>query len=204
MLSSLIILCLSSLAYSATVPIPKKCPTFKQLQSPRLAESFSLDKFAQNDRFYEIAYKDLTQPRFCKCITSEKRINGSEILDNFTIQCAGQPYSSDLHFEITDSPGVFQGTWNQGGISLPWVFPDTVVDVGVNKKTGQYDWVVEFQCLDGARGVSFYAFNFYSRVNTDEFYQDMLDVAMAKFPEFVMNGNQIKKVDHTDCWYDQE
>jgi hypothetical protein len=172
--------------------LPRRCPTSASLQSASLSSSFSLTKFATNERFYEIAYKDATQPRMCTCITSEKRVEGDEVLDKFTIQCAGKPFSSDLHFGITDAPGVFEGTWKQGtrfslttgDVTIPLIFPDTVVEVGVNPKTKEYDWVVEFQCVEGgvwtAGGISFYAFNFYSRVNTLEFYDAMLEVFIIR------------------------
>jgi hypothetical protein len=42
------------------------------------------------------------------------------------------------------------------------------VDVGVNNQTGEYDWMIEFQCikekrLGGREKVQFYAMNFYSK-----------------------------------------
>jgi hypothetical protein len=68
--------------------------------------------------FYEIAYKDATQPRICKCITTQKKLvdtpEGQEVLDAFTIECGGKPFKSDLHFGVTPVPGVFEGTWKQG------------------------------------------------------------------------------------------
>jgi len=42
---------------------------------------------------YELAYKDLTQPRFCKCITSNKQLKTPQrLFDTFGISCFGIRY----------------------------------------------------------------------------------------------------------------
>jgi hypothetical protein len=76
---------------------------------------------------YELAYKDLTQPRICRCTTSLKRVVSPQRLnDSFSITCAGRRYEEALVFNITDTPGFFLGSWsNIPGVDRI-VFPDTV------------------------------------------------------------------------------
>lgn len=197
----------------ASYTVALTCPNLSSMRSKTVQSSFNLNTFGSNKRLFELGYKDLTQPRMCKCQTAQKTLNNPSnptlVFDDFTIECAGFPYKSNLTFEITNTPGELTGTWNQAGFPvLSWIkFPDVVVDVGpVVEKDGMeyYDWIVEFQCIPGPfNSVLFYAFNFYSSDNTMRNYEAMLEVAMNKFPEFVEEGSAIHVVDHEDCWYDK-
>jgi hypothetical protein len=151
----------------------------------------------------------LTQPRICSCITADKRYNKEtdQVLDSFTIQCAGSPFHSDLVFNSTGTPGVFIGIWNQAGVPIlsKLRFPDTVVDVGVNPKDNSYDWTIEFQCIEGPGGlVTFYAFNFYSSTNDLTFFEPMMkSFQMAGLSRFLDKGAGLQMVNHTNCWYEK-
>jgi hypothetical protein len=92
---------------------------------------------------------------------------------------------SDLNFLLTDTPALFDGVWIQDGKRVDVLFPNVVVDVGVNEVTGDYDWTVEFQCFEENQQLSFYAFNFYSSTNDSKFYEPMLKVAQEKFGAFI-------------------
>jgi hypothetical protein len=53
--------------------------------------------------------------------------------------------------------------------------------------------------------VVFYAFNFYSRTNTMEFYDEMLARSKEQgLGRFIDNGNPIQIVDHQNCLYDKD
>lgn len=100
------------------VPAPewlKGCPKTTTLQSDYVKASFDPLLFADGKTYYEIAYKDMTQPRMCSCITSKKTLNGSTINDAFALECAGKSYGSSLVFSPTDTLGFYRGKWNQAG-----------------------------------------------------------------------------------------
>jgi hypothetical protein len=189
------------------------CPKPQAIQSEFVRKSFEMEKFAPvngSKLYYEIAYKDLTQPRICNCITADKKFSPStnQVLDSFTIECAGAPWHSNLVFNSTGQNGVFVGIWNQPGIPIlsRLRFPDTVVDVGVNPQDGSYDWTVEFQCIEGPRGlVLFYAFNFYSTTNDLTFFDPMMkSFRNAGLGRFVDGGLPLQMVNHTNCWYEKK
>jgi hypothetical protein len=188
------------------------CPKPTEIQSDFVRQKFNITEFASNQTYYEIAYKDMTQPRFCKCITSRKQWveETHQIKDAFTIECAGKPYHSELVFNQTSSSdkGDFIGVWNQQGIPILSAlrFPDTIVDVGVSTRsdgTLEYDWAVEFQCTEGPGGIIlFYAFNFYSSTNTVEHFESMKAAFLnSGLEKFLVRGSKIQMVDHHDCWY---
>lgn len=130
-----------------------------------------------------------------------------KLYDDFTIECAGTPYKSALEFTLTDQPGVVNGIWKQFGVTIPITFPNVIVDFQANEKNpAVYDWVVEFQCINNGffGGIGFYAFNFYSRTNSSENLEAMLNVAKERFPAFLEDGNKLQIVDHTNCWYDKK
>lgn len=208
-----------------------KCPKPETIQSDFVREHFNLTEFANNSTYYELAYKDITQPRICKCITSTKEYKPqvNQVQDLFQIECGGKPYKSNLVFNTTSvsssstssesliQKGVFVGVWNQEGI--PWLsklrFYDTVVDA----KTSQlpdgskvYDWVIEFQCdqVPSSDLIAFYAFNFYSRYSPSSNgvkHKEHLEEMKASFlsrpdlSRFLTEGSSLHIVDHSDCWY---
>lgn len=187
--------------------LPAKCPTPAELQSTFVKSYF--DDSKMNGFWYELAMKDATQPRMCKCQTSEKSLDHkiNQLNDGFRIQCAGKVYYSNLTFALTDVAGVSVGTWN----GIPGIdkieFPNTVVDVGVHPDTGDYEWMIEFQCVDGKKinnntWIAFYAFNFYSKSyeNSAERIQIMEESARKHgLSAFIDSGRDMKIIDHTDC-----
>jgi len=89
---------LCALAYAAStwktlandthaITIPKLCPTSEELQTNAVKVHF--DESKMGGFWYELAMKDITQPRMCSCQTSEKSVSltDMEIIDDFTIQC---------------------------------------------------------------------------------------------------------------------
>jgi hypothetical protein len=188
----------------------KTCPNPADIQSAYVKESFSTSIFANGQKYYELGYKDATQPRICKCQTSRKRLNGTQILDDFHIECANNAFQSDLVFDLTNTTGHFIGTWNQAQVPITRFikFPDTVVDVGVAVGADGnifYDWVVEFQCIEVLGFVAFYAFNFYSASSSSENFEPMLRAAYnANLGRFIEDGNTIQIVSHDNCIYSQQ
>ena len=99
--------------------------------------------------YYEIAYKDLTQPtQLCGCQRSVKTFENDRILDDFTLNCGDQfnntnsfTYHNNLFFTLTEDIGVWIAKWP---IVYLIDFPDTLVDFGPINEDGQYSWVLEF------------------------------------------------------------
>ena len=163
--------------------------------------------------WYELAMKDITQPRVCKCTTSNKtvRTDLQIIHDTFTLECFGQPYPSNLSFDLTTdtTPGVTIGTWNGIPLVRRVRFPNTVVDVGVNHRTGEYDWMIEFQCIPSAKRqwggretVRFYAMNFYSKEYRDMEERIQLMEQTARelgLGPFLDTGRALAIIDHSNC-----
>jgi hypothetical protein len=189
---------------------PGSCPSPRDLQSDYVKQYFEASKM--QGLWYELAYKDVTQPRTCTCQTSEKRIDSNDstqLNDAFRIECAGNVYFANLTHTFTNIPGVMTATWN-----LPLMdridFPNTVVDVGINNATGEYDWMVEFQCIQSRLfgSIVFHAFNFYSK---EYFAEDekcleeerlkVMEMAARKqgLAPFFDSGLPIKVVNHSDC-----
>jgi hypothetical protein len=182
--------------------IPDKCPLPSDIQSKKVKESF--DDTKMEGFWYELAMKDVTQPRMCKCQTSEKVVTETIIYDNFTIECAGDIYFNDLTFERLDH-GVSVGTWN-GIMFVDQVeFPNTLVDYKENDD-GSYEWFIEFQCVDGPEwlGNAFYAFNFYaaSYENANETITEMeKSFRAAGLGAYIDTGLPMAIIDHTNCLY---
>lgn len=82
-------------------------------------------------------------------------------------------------------------------------FPNTVVAVSVNKQ-GEYDWIIEFQCVEVMQEVLFTGINFYNRrrmVEKSEL-QSMMDTARKQGLGYWMDhGLKVTVVDHTNCTY---
>jgi hypothetical protein len=159
--------------------------------------------------WYELAMKDCTQPRMCSCQTSNKTNDGDMLLrDEFTLQCAGKTYFANLTFALKDTPGVLDATWNS---VIPFidriVWHNMVVDVEEDAE-GNYDWMIEFQCIQGpsvfgVEWIAFYAFNFYSRT-----YDDLgrIQVMESKARQrglgpFIDHWAKMAIIDHSDCIY---
>jgi hypothetical protein len=131
-LNTVLLILLLALLSVATAASQLSCQTPEELQSEWVKANFNESKM--EGFWYELAMKDITQPRFCKCTTSNKtvRTDINMIYDTFTPECFGQPYPSDLSFVLTNTPGVVVGTWNGIPLLNRVRFPNTVVDVGVN------------------------------------------------------------------------
>ena len=70
------------------------------------------------------------------------------ILDNFTLDCMGELYIEPIYDNITNITGFVEMHWTR----LSWTFPDIFVtvsndtiDIGFGE---QYQWLVEFQCIE--------------------------------------------------------
>ena len=188
--------------------LPTNCPDPAMIQTPLVQQDFSDEQF--QGFYYELAMKDATQPRgICSCQTSNKTfVDFSTIVDDFAIQCAGAVYHNDLSFEVhPDRRGVNIGTWN----GVPWIdmiqFPNTIVDMSVNPATGEYDWVIEFQCVQGPRimgndWIAFYAINFYSKDYRNASSQIALMEKRFRqqgLGDFIDDGLELAIIDHSDC-----
>jgi hypothetical protein len=190
---------------------PNTCPAPEELQSWFVKHAYSEENHV--GFYYETAFKDVTQPRICKCVTSNKTLLSKDLLqDSFNVQVSGQVYHADLSFDLnvdTNRRGYMIGKWNSflpmRGVS----FPNYIVDVGVNPWTGKYEWVIEFQCKQGKNPFSsdwieYYGLNFYSReYDNPETLAKMVDVARKRgLGPFLDSGSDLFVVDHTNCIQD--
>ena len=179
------------------------CPAWFELQADKV-KTFDPSKFWGT--YYELAYHDYTQYPTCpfgpKCIRSIKvkesipEEPGFQIVDWFSINCAGASYPFPLRFNLTEIPGYFEGYVKDP--PLWWkilepgeVYPDTVVDfLEVN---GVYEWVIEFQCKYNRQHskVSFTGINFYSRSRnvTQDYMDNMLQAARDRGLGVYMDKN---------------
>ena len=186
---------------------PSLCPVPEALQSEFVRTGYA----EQNHQgfFYEIGHKDATQPHACKCTTSNKTLSGDRLQDDFYIQCYNKVYYANLSFVIdNERPGYMTGTWNNFPLLRDVAFPNTIVDVGVNPETGEYEWIIEFQCKQAKilwyQWVSFYGINFYSRRYDDP---NQVDEMARRARErglgpFLDSGSNLYVVDHTGCLQD--
>ena len=186
--------------------LPPKCPSPSELQSDFVKSSFNQSKM--DGMWYELAMKDMTQPRICSCQTSNKTNDGDILRDGFTLQCLGDTYFANLTFAIQPTPGVLHATWNS---IIPLVdriiWPNTVVDVEVNED-GNYEWMIEFQCIQGRPifgidWIVFYAFNFYSRRYDIKGRVDIMEARARErgLGPFIDHWAKMAIIDHTDCLY---
>ncbi|KAL3896322.1 MAG: hypothetical protein SGCHY_004148 [Lobulomycetales sp.] len=158
----------------------RTCPKAESLQSDYVAANFSLKAFA--GVYYQIAYKDVV---------------GGGVNEKFSLKCLGREFGARVKYEqIENTRGQFILTVKR----VPVKFVEIIVDVGQNLRSGQYDWIVAFQCKRNwlGSGSGFYTFHFYSRTPTPEYYHQMLAIAQERFPEF-MEGRDIHIVDHQNC-----
>jgi len=189
-----------------------KCPHPWEVQTPGKFDDFSLDRF--KGTYYELWLHDWTQyptcPKGPTCVRSLKSINMQRQLvnDTWSLECFGKAYDVPLYFNVTDTKGFLMG-WTPETNVIGVTFPDTVVDFQPSADGKQYDWVVEFQCVDGKvlgkPKVEFTAFNFYSRYpkvdNKTE--QAMLAAARSKGLGIYMDaGWGMYRVPQDDCLYE--
>lgn len=188
--------------------LPSKCPTPSELQSSFVKTSFNQSKM--DGFYYELAMKDITQPRICSCQTSNKTKDGDSLLrDEFSLQCAGGTYFANLTFAIhMGKPGVLDATWNS---VIPFVdriiWPNTVVDVKEDDERN-YEWMIEFQCIQGRRifgidWIVFYAFNFYSKTYDDPGLVGIMEASARQrgLGPFIDHWRKMAIIDHSDCKY---
>jgi len=151
------------------------CPRFDEVQHPRVAANFSLNRFMGT-------YYDYTQYPVCPkpdCVRSIKSFvpgvgsGRDQILDNFTIGCFGLPSRVHYYFNVTADTGALVGFiappvpvwWKALGFAA--TYNNTIVDFAEDPDDpdGQLDWVIEFQCRENGDGkkVQFTGINFYSK-----------------------------------------
>eukprot|EP00475_Leptophrys_vorax_P008402 TRINITY_DN15431_c0_g1_i1.p1 TRINITY_DN15431_c0_g1~~TRINITY_DN15431_c0_g1_i1.p1 ORF type:complete len:219 (-),score=51.20 TRINITY_DN15431_c0_g1_i1:138-794(-) len=184
------------------------CPD-ATVRSNYVINNFDLNRF--KGTYYELAYKDVTQPRFCDCIrTTKNPYSANQFRDYFIIRCSGQYYPADLIYNFTSTRGYFYGDWaNLPVVNAEVVFSDYIVDVGFpdsgDDGVSQYRWVLEFQCQprNNNAGNYYFAFNYYAQANDDTEAIAQMDAAarahgLAKFLDL---GNPLKIVNQTNCNY---
>ena len=200
------------------------CPAYWELQDAEKMAKFDLDKFVGT--YYELAFHDRTQYPTCpepSCVRTVKSWNPAvgdgkqQIIDEFTLGCFGHSYTNPLYFNVTAHPGYFDAFVKDP----PWWwkifepgsdYPDTVVDYKVNEETGEYDWVIEFQCRQkegelGKEHVKFTGINFYSKVKvlSVEDLQNFENAGRARGLGFYMDeGVGVTILDQSKCEYDDD
>ena len=127
--------------------------------------------------------------------------------DAWNLYCLSKYYPQTLLFNVTDTPGYLRGyvpvtkiPFLPKSVVANTVFPDSVVDF----KAGPEGWVLEFQCVSakifGHSKVFFTGINFYSKVNSEANYQEMLAAGKARGIDFFWNqGLGLSRVNHTGC-----
>jgi hypothetical protein len=185
--------------------LPPTCPSPDMLQSDFVKTSFKASKM--EGLWYELAMKDITQPRICSCQTSNKTLHQKTLHDEFRIECFGNSYTSNISFALQDMPGVIMATWHGIPLLDRIVFPNTIVDVQVGTD-GNYEWMLEFQCVQGPsifgwNWIAFYAFNFYSRTLDDGQRLHIMEARARQrgIGPFIDHWAKLAIIDHSNCLY---
>ena len=195
------------------------CPTSNEVETAAVAANFSAEYFA--GVYYEIALHDYTQYPTCffkpTCIQSYKTFNASygkygQILDHFSLECVGETYKSMFYDTLTDVTGLFEVKVEEAGHVTKKEFHDTVVATGdiitQNNTNGnnvgkqQYEWVMEFQCVQKYDRVLWTAINFYTYYNqpSQDTINTMLDIAYQQGLGVYLNKTFIY-IDQENCTY---
>ena len=191
-----------------------KCPTSNEVETPSVAANFSAELFA--GIYYEIALHDYTQYPTCifkpTCIQSYKTWNASygkygQVVDHFSLECVGDTYKSMFYDTLTGVSGQFNVAVEADGHTTKKEFHDTVVATGPviqqeNSNKSQYEWVIEFQCVQDFGRVLWTAINFYSYHNkpSNDTVDDMFNVAYQQGLGVYMNRTLIF-IDQDNCTY---
>lgn len=211
LLCSMVFACTNAFNYTV-------CPSAEEIQSEKVKSNFDMEKFFGT--YYELAYHDYTQYPTCPlgptCIRSVKRKEpiaaapGYQVVDWFSLNCAGKGYPFPLRFNTTNTTGLLQGYVKDPPIWWKLLEPgDVYSDVVVDylEVDGKYEWVIEFQCKYNKRGsaISFIGINFYSRSRNvskdymDNFLQAARDRGLGMYMD---KGFGTKTVDQgPDCKY---
>ena len=178
-----------------------KCPNLQTLGSPFVQSQFEEERM--QGFWYELAVKKDTQPRFCQCQTSNKTINADQVsmTDKFATNCLGLGLSGKLNYQFSETPGIWTVNFD-----IPFFrrnkYPNAAVDVGVNAKTGKYDWMIEFSCKELKNDKIFFAINMYSRTYENPEKRIALMVATARgygLGPYIDEGKDLHYPDHTKC-----
>ncbi|XP_013398735.1 uncharacterized protein LOC106165176 [Lingula anatina] len=196
-----VIVCVLALVVCVSAGYNHSCPKVPDIQTSFVATQFNLNKF--QGIWYELAYHDYTQPiGRCRCQRANKVYKPEEgkLYDYFSLYCVNHTYVNNLSFKITNVTGYFEGHWP---ILPSVVFPDTVVALQVGKD-GNYEWVIEFQCVEVLGRIDFVGINFYHRRNnvTKDELEGMFKVARQQgLGEYMDYGPKVTIVDHRNCVY---
>jgi len=148
---------------------PTGCPDLRELRSSFVKTQF--DEMLMQGLWYEVVVKKDSQPRERQCQTSYKTINEDDVslTDTFKTICYGfLNFAGNLQYQCSDVPALW--TVNFDIPILDFIkFKNIAVEVGVNSETGEYDWMIEFTCMETDEDKIFYAINMYSR------YEDPAD-----------------------------
>uniref|UniRef100_A0A0G4IAK7 Uncharacterized protein n=1 Tax=Chromera velia CCMP2878 TaxID=1169474 RepID=A0A0G4IAK7_9ALVE len=192
-----------------------KCPSWDELQAPRVREEFDVSLF--EGTYFELAFHDRTQFPTCalpRCVRSVKKFlpEQSQIDDDFSLQCGKIPmrFSIPLGFRLTENVGVFEGFLEK----VPWwwkifepgeKYPDVVVDFEV--EGGKVDWVIEFQCTEKRGRVDFVGINFYSRQQFSSVeYVDLIEQRARErgLGVYLDSGFGLTRLNHSSCDYNMK
>ena len=185
-----------------------KCPAFWELQTPRVAANFTLDRFQGS--YYELALHDWTQKPACpkpSCVQSQKVVDRSVspilIADHWSLECFGARYRPMLFFNYSsEHPGVMSGF---SKLVPGTVFPNTVVDFQYNATSDRYVWVIELQCMEKLGHVWFVGINFYVRTPhlSPGAFDALLNAGRAQgIGMYMDNGQGLFNVSQDNCTYD--
>ena len=195
--------------------LPSRCPSPESLQSAFIKSNFNVS--LMQNLYYELAFHDITQPRICQCQTSNKTlsVDHSVLYDDFRIQCSGRVYRSNLTFRlISDTTPFMYSKWNNfpllGKLVQKIAFPNTIVDGEIvydEKNRASFQWIIEFQCIDGSflglfHRIKFFAMNFYHQSFLNQTVNIQIMQARGRaagLGSFIDHLRGMKIVNHTGC-----
>merc|ERR1712228_673396 len=138
-----------------------------------MGQNFSVDYFT--GEFYEIYIYDYFEDPICpnrRCMHTINSFNESigaygQLLENFTLECADKLYLEPIYENFTNITGF---TWMFWDGLTDWIYPNAIIGVSENTvynnklQKSQYEWFVEFQCMDESDFVYYIGINAYANV----------------------------------------
>lgn len=195
-----------------------KCPGYWEVMPDYVAKNFSVDLFTGEyyEQYFLDYFEDICPDR--RCMHTVKSVNYTigeygQILDNFTIECAGKLHVEPIYDNITNITGFVWMFWD--GIT-DWIYPDTIIGFSNNTvynsklDTYQYEWVIEFQCMDKTEidnevsEIYYVGINAYSNVPnpSQEIKTEILNaIKQAGIEMYTDNYGKLHSINQTACVY---
>ncbi|KAG8466481.1 hypothetical protein KFE25_002237 [Diacronema lutheri] len=152
------------------------CPAYEDVVQPSMAD-FDVRKY--QGRWYELGFHDWTQfsEVYGTTLDIELSADGQRWVDDFAVKGPAplvaprswdkSPVANGAHYFLygkvdVSKPGILQ----ESGFGL--TFPNFIVDVQRDARTGAYTQAIQFQCLERGGVRIFEGINFLSRTTDDQ------------------------------------